>query len=159
MNAAVSLEWTPWGRGRVLCLVFEREGAKFRSDRGACLGWIPLEMRSVLSLSSSSLLYVSLAMLSLILVIVLLLCQHIQAFLSVDSDIVNSYHFNDSVPLVVNKITSEKTKVPFAYGELPFVCPFYDTTRKQQRSLLNLGHILQGDRFMKSNFEVGWKKT
>ncbi|CAO3656790.1 unnamed protein product [Mucor fragilis] len=91
----------------------------------------------------------------LILVTVLLLCKHIQAFLSVDSDTVHSYHLNDSVPLVVNKITSIKTQVPFAYGELPFACPSYDTTRRQQRSLVNLGHILQGDRYMKSSFEVG----
>lgn len=95
------------------------------------------------------------AMLFLILATVLLLCKHIQAFLSVDNDTVHSYHLNDSVPLVVNKITSIKTQVPFAYGELPFACPSYDTTRRQQRSLVNLGHILQGDRYMKSSFEVG----
>ncbi|KAK4514079.1 uncharacterized protein ATC70_006087 [Mucor velutinosus] len=94
-------------------------------------------------------------MLFLILVTVLLFCKHnTQAFFSADSDILHSYHLNDSVPLVVNKITSAKTQLPFAYEELPFVCPSNDNTRKQQRSLVNLGHILQGDRYMKSRSEL-----
>lgn len=97
------------------------------------------------------------AMLSLILVAVLLFCKHVQAFFSVDSDIVSSYRLNETVPLVVNKITSTKTQLPFAYGELPFACPSFDNIRKQQRSLMNLGHILRGDRYMKSKIEVGIK--
>ncbi|KAL7309614.1 hypothetical protein PS15m_010474 [Mucor circinelloides] len=94
------------------------------------------------------------AMLSLILVAVLLFCKHVQAFFSVDGDIVSSYRLNETVPLVVNKITSTKTQLPFAYGELPFACPSFDNIRKQQRSLMNLGHILQGDRYMKSKIEL-----
>lgn len=86
----------------------------------------------------------------------LMLYKNIQAFISIDSDIVNSYHLNDSIPLIVNKITSVKTQLPFAYGELPFVCSPYANTHKQQRSLINLGHILQGDQYMKSKFEVGY---
>lgn len=89
-------------------------------------------------------------------VAVLMLCKHAQAFISIDNNIVNNYHLNDTIPLIVNKVTSIKTQIPFAYGELPFVCSSYDNIHKQQKSLMNLGHILQGDRYMKSKFEVGY---
>lgn len=62
-----------------------------------------------------------------------------------------AYHSNDRVPLLVNKIVSENTQLPFAYGDLPFVCTPKDGVK---RTWLNLGEVLRGDRLMSSDYEV-----
>ena len=62
-----------------------------------------------------------------------------------------AYHLNDHVPLLVNKIVSENTQLPFAYGDLPFVCV---PSAGAKRTWLNLGEVLRGDRFMSSDLEV-----
>lgn len=67
-----------------------------------------------------------------------------------------AYHANDRVPLLVNKIVSENTQLPFAYGDLPFVCTPKDGVK---RTWLNLGEVLRGDRLMSSDYEVLYKKT
>ncbi|CDH50774.1 transmembrane 9 superfamily protein member 4 [Lichtheimia corymbifera JMRC:FSU:9682] len=62
-----------------------------------------------------------------------------------------AYHSNDRVPLLVNKIVSENTQLPFAYGDLPFVCTPKDGVK---RTWLNLGEVLRGDRLMSSDYEL-----
>ncbi|KAI8140288.1 GI18231 [Fennellomyces sp. T-0311] len=62
-----------------------------------------------------------------------------------------AYHINDHVPLLVNKIVSENTQLPFAYGDLPFVCV---PNAGAKRTWLNLGEVLRGDRLMSSDFDL-----
>lgn len=63
-----------------------------------------------------------------------------------------AYHIDERVPLQVNKIVSEKTQIPYAYGDLPFVCVPKEGLK---RTWLNLGEVLRGDRLMNSDIEVG----
>lgn len=60
------------------------------------------------------------------------------------------YKNGDKVELLLNKVESDHTQLPFRYNNLPFVC--YDRT-KRAKSLL-LGEILRGDRFWESNYEL-----
>ena len=71
------------------------------------------------------------------------------------------YRVGDSVPLWLNKVSSERTPLPYAYSELPGVCK--PTTA--QTVSLNLGEILRGvlwevlvlivgDRISKSDYEL-----
>ncbi|KAI9311158.1 transmembrane 9 superfamily member 4-like [Dichotomocladium elegans] len=62
-----------------------------------------------------------------------------------------AYHVNDVVPLQVNKIISEITQLPFAYGDLPFVCIPQDG---KKLIVLNLGEVLKGDRLMNSDYKL-----
>ncbi|TPX38340.1 hypothetical protein SmJEL517_g00321 [Synchytrium microbalum] len=55
------------------------------------------------------------------------------------------------IPLYVNKIFSEKTQLPQAYSELPFVCT---PSSGWKHKLLNLGEVLRGDRIMNSDFII-----
>jgi transmembrane 9 superfamily member 2/4 len=50
------------------------------------------------------------------------------------------YRVGDPVPLWLNKVSSERTHLPYAYSELPGVCK---PTNAQTVSL-NLGEILRG---------------
>ncbi|KAF9217462.1 hypothetical protein BGZ59_004067 [Podila verticillata] len=63
----------------------------------------------------------------------------------------NVFHDGDRVPLYVNKIFSEKSPLPFAYADLPFVCPPPENAKK---AWLNLGEVLRGDRISTSNYEL-----
>jgi hypothetical protein len=52
----------------------------------------------------------------------------------------HSYRVGDTVPLFLNKVSSERTHLPYAYSELPGVCK----PSTAQRVSLNLGEILRG---------------
>jgi hypothetical protein len=56
----------------------------------------------------------------------------------------HTYRVGDAVPLFLNKVSSERTHLPYAYSELPGVCK--PTTA--QRVSLNLGEILRGDHIL-----------
>ncbi|KAF7723743.1 Transmembrane 9 super member 4 [Apophysomyces ossiformis] len=56
---------------------------------------------------------------------------------------------NEKVPLLVNKVFSHYTQLPYSYGDLPFVCK-----PKPVDWSLNLGQVLQGDRLMDSGYEI-----
>ena len=53
------------------------------------------------------------------------------------------------VPMMVNKIWSAKTQLPYQYYDLPFCKP----TKVDQESE-NLGEILAGDRIQSSDYEL-----
>ncbi|KAG0176531.1 Transmembrane 9 super member 4 [Apophysomyces sp. BC1021] len=61
-----------------------------------------------------------------------------------------AFELNEEVPLLVNKVSSLRTHLPYAYGDLPFVCK----PKAIKWEGLNLGEVLQGDRVMKSNYEI-----
>lgn len=52
---------------------------------------------------------------------------------------------------MVNKVTSDSTQLPYAYYDLPFVCP---PLEKISHVGLNLGEILRGDRIARSDYVV-----
>lgn len=62
----------------------------------------------------------------------------------------NKYSKGDKVELLLNKIESDHTQLPFHYHDLPFVC--HDKTKKAKSMLL--GEILRGDRFWESNYNL-----
>ncbi|KAF9921669.1 Transmembrane 9 super member 4 [Linnemannia zychae] len=61
------------------------------------------------------------------------------------------FHNGDRVPLFVNKIFSEKSPLPYAYADLPFVC---EPPKDAKRAWLNLGEVLRGDRILTSDYEL-----
>ena len=71
-----------------------------------------------------------------------------------------NYRQNESIPLLVNKVSSERSQLQYAYYGLPFVCP--PSGRQPPGSPfgsghnipLNLGEILRGDRIMTSDFVI-----
>jgi transmembrane 9 superfamily protein 2/4 len=71
---------------------------------------------------------------------------------------VRSYKNGDSLALSTNKITSPTTQLPFAYAELPFVCPAKQDgfgSKFGSRTIgLNLGEVLRGDRITVSDYEL-----
>jgi hypothetical protein len=52
----------------------------------------------------------------------------------------HTYRVGENVPLFLNKVSSERTHLPYAYSELPGVCKPKDS----QMVSLNLGEILRG---------------
>lgn len=62
----------------------------------------------------------------------------------------NIFKLDDRVPLYVNKIFSKKSPLPYAYADLPFVCP----STHAKNEWLNLGEVLRGDRISTSDYEV-----
>ncbi|KAK9480030.1 hypothetical protein V1514DRAFT_227843 [Lipomyces japonicus] len=62
-----------------------------------------------------------------------------------------SYEAGEKLPLLVNKISSESTQLPYAYNDLAFVCP---PTIDIHRIGLNLGEVLRGDRIASSDYEI-----
>jgi transmembrane 9 superfamily member 2/4 len=52
----------------------------------------------------------------------------------------HTYRVGDSVPLFLNKVSSERTHLPYAYSELPGVCK----PKNSHTVSLNLGQILRG---------------
>ncbi|KAF9429009.1 hypothetical protein BGZ94_000134 [Podila epigama] len=56
----------------------------------------------------------------------------------------------ERVPLHVNKIFSKKSPLPYAYADLPFVCPSVHA----KSEWLNLGEVLRGDRISTSDYEL-----
>ncbi|KAG9839043.1 multispanning membrane protein, partial [Aureobasidium melanogenum] len=72
---------------------------------------------------------------------------------------IKSYSDGDVIPLLVNKVYSDKTQIQYAYSELPFVCP--PSGRRRVGGLisgssiaLNLGEVLRGDRIVVSDYEL-----
>lgn len=63
------------------------------------------------------------------------------------------YRQGEKVELLLNKIESDHTQLPYRYNDLPFVC--YDKTKKAKTMLL--GEILRGDRFWESIYELDFK--
>ncbi|KAF9208678.1 hypothetical protein BGZ49_007960 [Haplosporangium sp. Z 27] len=63
----------------------------------------------------------------------------------------NVFREGDSVPLYVNKIFSEKSPLPYAYADLPFLC---DKPKDAKKPWLNLGEVLRGDRISTSDYEL-----
>lgn len=60
------------------------------------------------------------------------------------------YAAGEKVELLLNKIESDHTQLPYRYHDLPFVC--HDPAQKA-KSLL-LGEILRGDRYWSSNYDL-----
>ncbi|BFZ60689.1 hypothetical protein YB2330_001731 [Saitoella coloradoensis] len=60
------------------------------------------------------------------------------------------YQTGDPIPLQVNKLTSSKTQLPYAYYDLPF----FPKPRNPKKASLNIGEILRGDRIMASDYEL-----
>jgi hypothetical protein len=71
---------------------------------------------------------------------------------------IRSYKDNDPVPLSTNKLTSPITQLPYAYHELPFVCPpskdGFGRKFGSRNVGLNLGEVLRGDRISISDYEL-----
>ncbi|KAJ6264367.1 hypothetical protein Dda_0512 [Drechslerella dactyloides] len=69
-----------------------------------------------------------------------------------------SYADGESIPLQLNKITSDATELPYSYAELPFVCK--PKAGSSARNVgLNLGEVLRGDRIVDSDYELSMGKT
>jgi transmembrane 9 superfamily protein 2/4 len=74
-----------------------------------------------------------------------------------------SYENDEPIQLFVNKVVSDKSELPYAYYDLPFVCP---PTGKKTGSLIsgsgvsmNLGEVLRGDRIKASDYELKMDHT
>jgi len=74
---------------------------------------------------------------------------------------IRSYAPGAPIPLLVNKVFSDRTQLQFAYRDLPFVCPPTGTRRavgdglfSGQNIPLNLGEVLRGDRITVSDMEL-----
>lgn len=63
----------------------------------------------------------------------------------------NYYKRGDSVDLLVNKVESDHTQLPYAYYDLDFVCPH---TKGKKAIHLSLGDILRGDRLWQSDYNI-----
>lgn len=61
------------------------------------------------------------------------------------------YHINDPVELIVNKVESDLTQLPYAYYDLPFTCP---PTNDKKPLHLSLNEIIRGDRKWESNYKL-----
>lgn len=62
----------------------------------------------------------------------------------------NHYKHGDKVELLLNKVESDHTQLPYRYHDLNFVC--HDTNKKAKA--MSLGSILRGDRFWESNYDL-----
>lgn len=63
------------------------------------------------------------------------------------------YKEGQKVDLIVNKIESDHTELPFSYHSLPFICPL---PKDSEPVSLSLGEILRGDRKWKSNYRLNF---
>ena len=61
------------------------------------------------------------------------------------------YKHGDKVDLLVNKIESDTTQLPFAYHSLPFVCRPINGAKPVH---LSLGELLKGDRIWQSGYQL-----
>ncbi|KAK4234655.1 endomembrane protein 70 [Achaetomium macrosporum] len=74
---------------------------------------------------------------------------------------IRSYTFGQPLPLLANKVYSDRTQLQYAYYDLPFVCPPTGRHRRRiagagllssgQSAPLNLGEVLRGDRIVVSD--------
>ncbi|KAJ9270424.1 hypothetical protein DTO212C5_3455 [Paecilomyces variotii] len=73
---------------------------------------------------------------------------------------IKSYRDDEHIPLLVNKVFSDRTQLQYAYYDLPFVCPPSGRVHggspfgSGQSISLNIGEVLRGDRIMTSDFEI-----
>lgn len=65
------------------------------------------------------------------------------------------YHINDPVELIVNKVESDLTQLPYAYYDLPFTCP---PTFEKKPLHLSLNEIIRGDRKWESDYKLFFGK-
>ncbi|KAF3924204.1 hypothetical protein ABW21_db0201915 [Orbilia brochopaga] len=70
-----------------------------------------------------------------------------------------SYADGESIPLMLNKITSDATELPYSYAELPFICKPKQGRGGKSGPGLNLGEVLRGDRIVESDYELSMGKT
>lgn len=61
----------------------------------------------------------------------------------------NIYQNGDPVEIIVNKVESDLTQLPFAYYDLPFTCP---PTMHKKPLHLSLNEIIRGDRKWQSDY-------
>ncbi|TGZ77668.1 hypothetical protein EX30DRAFT_335292 [Ascodesmis nigricans] len=71
---------------------------------------------------------------------------------------IRTYKDNDPIPLQTNKISSPLTQLPYAYSELPFVCPAkkdgFGSRFGSRHVGLNIGEVLRGDRREISDYQL-----
>lgn len=79
--------------------------------------------------------------------LVLLLCIHYVCAIDLGFS-PTYYRHGDQVDLIVNKVESDNTQLPYGYKDLPFVCPPKESVH------LSLGEILRGDRLWKSQYDL-----
>lgn len=70
-----------------------------------------------------------------------------------------TYTDGETIPLLVNKVYSDKSELQYAYTELPFACPSTGRIKTGRFTSgasisLNLGEVLRGDRIMVSDYEL-----
>lgn len=63
----------------------------------------------------------------------------------------NIFQFGDDVELIVNKVESDATQLPYAYYDLPFICP---PTNSKKPLHLSLSEIIRGDRKWESDYKL-----
>ncbi|KAH7586818.1 Transmembrane 9 superfamily member 3 [Nakaseomyces glabratus] len=65
----------------------------------------------------------------------------------------NLYKIGDHVELIVNKVESDLTQLPYAYYDLPFICP---PTKEKKPLHLSLDEIFRGDRKWQSDYKLSF---
>ncbi|CCK69450.1 Tmn3p KNAG_0C03430 [Huiozyma naganishii CBS 8797] len=65
------------------------------------------------------------------------------------------YRHGDPVEIIVNKIESDATQLPYGYYDLPFTCP---PTVDKKPLHLSLNEVIRGDRKWQSNYELEFGK-
>lgn len=63
----------------------------------------------------------------------------------------NLYKWGDTVELIVNKVESDLTQLPYGYYDLPFTCPPSDHKKPLH---LSLSEIIKGDRKWESDYKL-----
>ncbi|CAB4252156.1 similar to Saccharomyces cerevisiae YER113C TMN3 Protein with a role in cellular adhesion and filamentous growth [Maudiozyma barnettii] len=63
----------------------------------------------------------------------------------------NIYQKGDKVEIIVNKVESDLTQLPYAYYDLPFTCP---PSNFKKPLHLSLNEIIRGDRKWQSDYEL-----
>lgn len=63
----------------------------------------------------------------------------------------NVYSFGDPLELLVNKVESEITQIPYGYYDLPFTCP---PTPEKKPLHLSLNEVIRGDRKWQSDYKL-----
>ncbi|CAL9730939.1 transmembrane 9 superfamily member 3 [Monosporozyma unispora] len=65
------------------------------------------------------------------------------------------YKIGDPVELIVNKVESDVTQLPYAYYDLPFTCP---PTMHKKPLHLSLNEIIRGDRKWQSDYKLAFNR-
>lgn len=67
----------------------------------------------------------------------------------------NYYEQSDPVPLLVNRVESDVTQLPYAYYDLPFTCP---PTKDARPLHLSLNEVIRGDRLWESDYLLNFNE-